>query len=72
MPVNPAAGLPPTSPQVAPAPAPAPSGPPQQQLSLVLRLSGAELVPWSKDKGDLVLAALASTLQAAGLAVTGR
>ncbi|KAL4435653.1 hypothetical protein ABPG77_002616 [Micractinium sp. CCAP 211/92] len=68
------AGAPAPSPSpklVAPAPAPAPSGPSQQQLSLVLRLSGAELVPWSKDKGDLVLAALVSTLQAAGLGVTG-
>ncbi|KAL4425290.1 hypothetical protein ABPG75_009306 [Micractinium tetrahymenae] len=54
-----------------PAPAPAPSQPTSEELSLVLRLSGTGLMPWSKTKGDQVLAVLVSTLRAAGLAVNG-
>lgn len=38
---------------------------------MVLRLSGAGLLPWSKTKADQVLTLLVGTLQAAGLAASG-
>lgn len=58
--------------QTGPATAPAPSSLALQQLSVVLRLSGAGLLPWSKTKADQVLTLLVGTLQAAGLAASGR
>mgnify|MGYP001810914008 CR=1 FL=1 len=49
-------------------PAPAPTS---ETFSLVLRLTGSGLVPWSKSKGDKVLASLVPFLQGRALVVSG-